>query len=155
MEKHANKKLFEWNVYFIRSLIDCTSNKNQNALMLFNGNRFRHTASSVPEDWSLKTSSVPEDDAMQMDEDWRHLQSLKTMQCKWTKTEDIFSPWRRCNANGRRLKTSSVTSVFRRLKTSSNEDWRHLQSLKTMQCKWTFTKRFVLSTLQRKCPMLR
>ena len=26
----------------------CTSNKNQHALMLFNGNRFRHTASSVP-----------------------------------------------------------------------------------------------------------
>ena len=25
----------------------CTSNKNQHALMLFNGNRFRHTASSV------------------------------------------------------------------------------------------------------------
>ena len=24
-----------------------------------------------------------------------------------------------------------------------------------MQCKWTFTKRFILSTLQRKCPMLR
>jgi len=25
----------------------CTSNKNQHALMLFNGNRFRHRASSV------------------------------------------------------------------------------------------------------------
>ena len=25
----------------------CTSNKNQHALMVFNGNRFRHTASSV------------------------------------------------------------------------------------------------------------
>jgi len=28
----------------------CTSNKNQHALMLFKGNRFRHTASSVPKD---------------------------------------------------------------------------------------------------------
>jgi len=25
----------------------------------------------------------------------------------------------------------------------------------TMQCKWTFTQRFILSTLQRKCPVLR
>jgi len=24
-----------------------------------------------------------------------------------------------------------------------------------MQCKWTFTKLFIISTLQRKCPMLR
>ena len=28
-------------------------------------------------------------------------------------------------------------------------------TLLTMQCKWTFTKRFILSTLQRKCPVLR
>jgi len=28
-------------------------------------------------------------------------------------------------------------------------------TLLTMQCKWTFTKLFILSTLQRKCPMLR
>jgi len=28
-------------------------------------------------------------------------------------------------------------------------------TLLTMQCKWTFTKRFILSTLQRKCPILR
>jgi len=28
-------------------------------------------------------------------------------------------------------------------------------TLLTMPCKWTFTKRFILSTLQRKCPMLR
>jgi len=28
-------------------------------------------------------------------------------------------------------------------------------TLLTMQCKWTYTKRFVLSTLQKKCPMLR
>jgi len=28
-------------------------------------------------------------------------------------------------------------------------------TLLTMHCKWTFTKRFILSTLQRKCPMLR
>jgi len=28
-------------------------------------------------------------------------------------------------------------------------------TLMTMQCKWTLTKRFFLSTLQRKCPMLR
>jgi len=28
-------------------------------------------------------------------------------------------------------------------------------TLLTMQCKWTFTKRFILSTLQRKCPTLR
>jgi len=28
-------------------------------------------------------------------------------------------------------------------------------TLLTMQCKWTFTKRFILSTLQRKCSMLR
>jgi len=28
-------------------------------------------------------------------------------------------------------------------------------TLLTMQWKWTFTKRFFLSTLQRKCPMLR
>jgi len=52
----------------------------------------------------LTTSSVPEDDAMQMDEDWRHLQWLQSSE-DWrhlqTKTEDIFSPWRRCNANGR------------------------------------------------------
>jgi len=27
-------------------------------------------------------------------------------------------------------------------------------TLLAMQCKWTFTKRFILSTLQRKCPML-
>jgi len=27
----------------------CTRNKNQHALMLFNGNRFRHTASSAQE----------------------------------------------------------------------------------------------------------
>jgi len=27
-------------------------------------------------------------------------------------------------------------------------------TLLTMQCKWTFTKRFILSTLQRKCPAL-
>jgi len=29
----------------------CTSKKNQHALMLFNGNRFRHTASSVQVNW--------------------------------------------------------------------------------------------------------
>jgi len=28
-------------------------------------------------------------------------------------------------------------------------------TLLTMQCKWTFTKLFIFSTLQRKCPMLR
>jgi len=28
-------------------------------------------------------------------------------------------------------------------------------TLLTMQWKWTFTKLFILSTLQRKCPMLR
>ena len=28
-------------------------------------------------------------------------------------------------------------------------------TLLTMQSKWTFTQRFILSTLQRKCPMLR
>jgi len=28
-------------------------------------------------------------------------------------------------------------------------------TLLTMQCKWTFTKRFILSRLRRKCPMLR
>jgi len=28
-------------------------------------------------------------------------------------------------------------------------------TLLTMQCKWTFTKRFIVSTLQRKCPMFR
>jgi len=28
-------------------------------------------------------------------------------------------------------------------------------TLLTMQCKCSFTKRFILSTLQRKCPMLR
>jgi len=28
-------------------------------------------------------------------------------------------------------------------------------TLLTMQCKWTFTQRFILSTLQRKCPMFR
>ena len=28
-------------------------------------------------------------------------------------------------------------------------------TLLTMQCKWTFRKRFILSTLQKKCPMLR
>ena len=28
-------------------------------------------------------------------------------------------------------------------------------TLLTMQCKWTFAKRFILSTLQRKCSMLR
>jgi len=28
-------------------------------------------------------------------------------------------------------------------------------TLLTIQCKWTFTKRFILSTLQRKFPMLR
>jgi len=37
--------------------------------------------------------------------------------------------------------------------------WVYLRRLEgtllTMQCKWTFTKRFILSTLQRKCPMLR
>ena len=27
--------------------------------------------------------------------------------------------------------------------------------LLAMQCKWTFIKRFILATLQRKCPMLR
>jgi len=36
--------------------------------------------------------------------------------------------------------------------------WSYLRTLEgillTMQCKWTFTKRFILSTLQRKCPML-
>jgi len=33
---------------------------------------------------------------------------------------------------------------------------RHLEgTLLTMQCKWTFTKRFMLSTLQWKCPVLR
>jgi len=32
----------------------------------------------------------------------------------------------------------------------------HLErTLLTMQCKWTFTKHVFLSTLQRKCPMLR
>jgi len=29
------------------------------------------------------------------------------------------------------------------------------ETLLTMQCKWTLTNRFILSTLQRKCPMLR
>jgi len=29
------------------------------------------------------------------------------------------------------------------------------RTLLTMQCKWTFTKGFILSTIQRKCPMLR
>jgi len=29
------------------------------------------------------------------------------------------------------------------------------RTLLTMECKWTFTNRFILSTLQRKCPMLR
>jgi len=29
------------------------------------------------------------------------------------------------------------------------------ETLLTMQRKWTFTKRFILSTLQRKCPVLR
>jgi len=29
------------------------------------------------------------------------------------------------------------------------------ETLLTMQCKLAFTKRFILSTLQRKCPMLR
>jgi len=28
-------------------------------------------------------------------------------------------------------------------------------TLLTMQCKWTLTNHFILSTLQRKCPMLR
>jgi len=28
-------------------------------------------------------------------------------------------------------------------------------TLLTMQCNWTFTKHFILSTLQRKCPVLR
>jgi len=28
-------------------------------------------------------------------------------------------------------------------------------TLLTMQCKWTFTKLFILSTLERKCPTLR
>jgi len=28
-------------------------------------------------------------------------------------------------------------------------------TLLTMQCKWIFTQRFILSTLQRKCPVLR
>jgi len=28
-------------------------------------------------------------------------------------------------------------------------------TLLTMQCKWTFTRRFILSTQKRKCPMLR
>jgi len=28
-------------------------------------------------------------------------------------------------------------------------------TLLTMQCKWTFTQRFILSALQSKCPMLR
>jgi len=28
-------------------------------------------------------------------------------------------------------------------------------TLLKMQCKWTSTKRFILSTQQRKCPMLR
>jgi len=32
---------------------------------------------------------------------------------------------------------------------------RNIGTLLTMQCKWTFTQRFILSTLQRKCPMLR
>jgi len=32
---------------------------------------------------------------------------------------------------------------------------RFTGTLLTMQCKWTVTKRFILSTLQRKCPMLR
>jgi len=35
----------------------------------------------------------------------------------------------------------------------------HLHTLEgtslTMQCKWTFIKLFILSTLQRKCPVLR
>jgi len=29
------------------------------------------------------------------------------------------------------------------------------ETLLTMQCKWTLTNRFILSILQRKCPMLR
>jgi len=29
------------------------------------------------------------------------------------------------------------------------------ETLLTMQCKWTSTKRFILSTIQRKCPALR
>jgi len=28
-------------------------------------------------------------------------------------------------------------------------------TLLTMQCKWTFTNRFIFFSLQRKCPMLR
>jgi len=38
----------------------CTSNRNQHALMLFNGNRFRHTASSVPfgRIWKLRFAAV-------------------------------------------------------------------------------------------------
>ena len=40
-ENHRN------NVKLSTVCAHCTSNKNQHALMLFNGNRFRHTASSV------------------------------------------------------------------------------------------------------------
>jgi len=36
-----------------------------------------------------------------------------------------------------------------------SEHLRTLQgTLLTMQCKWTFTKRFIVSTLQTKCPTL-
>ena len=35
------------NAYLSTVCAHCTSNKNQHALMVFNGNRFRHTASSV------------------------------------------------------------------------------------------------------------
>jgi len=40
---------------------------------------------------------------------------------------------------------------------SGDPEYLHLLegTLLTIQCKWTFTKRFILSTLQRKCPMLR
>jgi len=42
---------------------------------------------------------------------------------------------------------------------NSSGDPEYLRTLEgtllTMQCKWTLTKRFILATRQRKCPMLR
>jgi len=56
---------------------------------------------------------------------------------------NICAPWRehcwRWNANGH----------------SHNEYLCTLEgTLLTMKCKWTFTQSYILSTLQRKCPML-
>jgi len=64
----------------------------------------------------------------------------------YTQIQDFSSVVFNTNAHGRLKKFSRESNV---------DIWLIFFRLLTMQCKWTFTKRFILSTPQRKCRMLR